>query len=201
MDRRRISAAVTYSETQRGFSASFCRHSHTSLSQWLHQVRDGSGRVCHNTNAADFRHIMREHYDASTEHRGLLSAFLDILDCDIGMPVRPLAWCVRCWVHHSGDILAILLKQGVDTKWPRINFLACPAEELTKEHSAFVLVGCDQLMPNERTLFRHEPSFLTFMTHTWERVSNVPTGGILSILLRDRAGFASHQNRPRICPK
>jgi len=38
---------------------------------------DGSVRVCHYTNAANIRHVMRRHYEASAEQRGLLSVSLN----------------------------------------------------------------------------------------------------------------------------
>src|SRR3569832_2962812 len=123
-------------------------------------MSDSSSRVCHRTNTADIRHIVRWNDDASAEQPGLLGAIVDALYGDVGMPVRSLSGCVRSGVHHSGDILAVLLRQRVDAEWPRIHFSACPTKELAKERAAAQLVRGDLLMPNERTLICHGSSLV-----------------------------------------
>jgi hypothetical protein len=94
------------------------------LLEWLHQVCDGASGVCHGTDAANIRHVVRRHDDASAQQGGLPGAFLNVLHGHIGMPVRPFARGTGCRVHHSGHILPMLLKQRVGTEWPCIHFLA-----------------------------------------------------------------------------
>src|SRR5512133_1327218 len=74
------------------------------------------------------------------------------------MPERPFARCIGCWIHHSGDILAICLEQGVNAKWSCIDSLERPSEQLTEQRPATRLVKSDQFVPDKRALICHRSS-------------------------------------------
>lgn len=106
-------------------------------------MSDSPGGVCHGTDATDIRYIMRWNDNATAEQRGLLSAVVDVLNGDIGMPVSSFARRIRSGVHHSCNILAVFLEQCVYAERSSIDFLAFPTEEPAKECAAARLIGGD----------------------------------------------------------
>lgn len=89
---------------------------------------DGSSGVSHDANAANIQHIVRRNQQASAEQGSPSGTFLNIFYRNIGMPERSLVGRIGRGIHHARDIPAIFLKQGVDTEWPCVSFLALPPE-------------------------------------------------------------------------
>ncbi|BAL27000.1 hypothetical protein AZKH_p0117 (plasmid) [Azoarcus sp. KH32C] len=77
----RLHRAASSDRRERGRAQGY-----TSRFDWLHQVGNGTRRVCHNTNPANVGNLMWGYYNTSPKHRRLLCAFIDVSDGDIGMP-------------------------------------------------------------------------------------------------------------------
>lgn len=134
------------------------------LFHWCHQDEICSARPGNQAHTANIGNVMWWNEHLATEFWHSLGTFIHVCHCDVRVPVRvrtPGVRRVSRRVHHAGDVLTVLLEQGVDAERACINFLCRPAEQVSKKGAADFLVWRDEVMPDELTLVAHINSPLT----------------------------------------